>query len=75
MAFGRSGKKRAMRAKAFGLAALAPVCGAGAPAEAQFMTSFPRLIVPPPAANPRTERTSAPKLEPSAFGFTHNLRS
>jgi hypothetical protein len=40
-----------MKVKAFGLAAcLALACGGSAPAEAQFMTNYPVLVVPPPQA-------------------------
>jgi hypothetical protein len=38
-----------MKAKAFGLAACLAF-GGGAPAEAQFMTNYPVLVVPPPQA-------------------------
>ena len=52
-----------MKAKGFGLAAcLALACGgASAPAEAQFMTSYPIIVVPPP----QVQTVIVPKSSPT----------
>jgi hypothetical protein len=63
-----------MKAKAFGLAAcVALACAASAPAEAQFMSNYPVLVVPPPQAQtlvmppkPSTPKPAPPKPAASA---------
>jgi hypothetical protein len=50
-----------MKAKALGLVAgLALGCGAIAPAEAQFLTNYPVIVVPPPQAQTIVVPKSSP---------------